>query len=116
MSGKQRVLCGGYPEAVSRPTPRRRAAWAKQYMDAIIQRDVRDISGIEKIDQLPRFLNALAQTAGQMCNYAQLGGQIGYFSGSREGIHFLPHSAFTAFPVTADSTIFSFFTKCENRS
>jgi predicted AAA+ superfamily ATPase len=73
----QRVLCGGYPEAVSRPTPRRRAAWAKQYMDAIIQRDVRDISGIEKIDQLPRFLNALAQTAGQMCNYAQLGGQVG---------------------------------------
>lgn len=73
----QRVLSGGYPEAISRPTPRRRAAWAKQYLDAIIQRDVRDISGIEKIDQLPRFLNALAQTAGQMCNYAQLGGQVG---------------------------------------
>ena len=73
----QRVLRGGYPEAVSRPTSRRRAAWSKQYLDAIIQRDVRDISGIEKIDQLPRFLNALAQTAGQMCNYAQLGGQVG---------------------------------------
>lgn len=73
----QRVLRGGYPEAVSRPNAKRRAAWARQYMDAIIQRDVRDISGIEKIDQLPRFLNALAQTAGQMCNYTQLGGQVG---------------------------------------
>jgi predicted AAA+ superfamily ATPase len=73
----QRVLRGGYPEAVSRPTAKRRDAWARQYMDAIIQRDVRDISGIEKINQLPRFLNALAQTAGQMCNYAQLGGQVG---------------------------------------
>jgi uncharacterized protein len=73
----QRVLRGGYPEAVSRPNAKRRAAWARQYMDAIIQRDVRDISGIEKIDQLPRFLNALAQTAGQMCNYTQLGAQVG---------------------------------------
>jgi len=72
-----RVLRGGYPEAIARPTPRRRFAWARQYIDAIIQRDVRDISGIEKLDQLPRFLRALAQTAGQMCNYTQLGGQVG---------------------------------------
>lgn len=72
-----RVLRGGYPEAISRPSPKRRAAWAKQYLDSIIQRDVRDVSGIEKLDQLPRFLRALAQTAGQMCNYSQLGGQVG---------------------------------------
>ncbi len=72
-----RVLRGGYPEAISRSTPRRRIAWARQYIDALIQRDVRDVSGIEKLDQLPRFLRALAQTAGQMCNYTQLGGQVG---------------------------------------
>lgn len=72
-----RVLRGGYPEAISRPSAKRRAAWAKQYLDAIIQRDVRDVAGIEKLDQLPRFLRALAQTAGQMCNYTQLGGQVG---------------------------------------
>ena len=72
-----RVLRGGYPEAISRSTARRRTAWARQYLDAIIQRDVRDVSGIENLDQLPRFLRALAQTAGQMCNYTQLGGQVG---------------------------------------
>jgi uncharacterized protein len=72
-----RVLSGGYPEAISRSTERRRIAWARQYIDALIQRDVRDVSGIEKLDQLPRFLRALAQTAGQMCNYSQLGGQVG---------------------------------------
>ena len=70
-------LRGGYPEAISRPSARRRAAWARQYIDAMIQRDVRDVAGIEKLDQLPRFLRALAQTAGQMCNYTQLGGQVG---------------------------------------
>ena len=72
-----RMLHGGYPEAISRPTTKRRVAWARQYIDALIQRDVRDVAGIDKLDQLPRFLRALAQTAGQMCNYTQLGGQVG---------------------------------------
>lgn len=72
-----RVLRGGYPEAVARSTTRRRMAWARQYIDSIIQRDVREVSSIEKLDQLQRFLRALAQTAGQLCNYTQLGGQVG---------------------------------------
>lgn len=73
----ERVLRGGYPEVILRTSARRRVAWARQYIDAMIQRDVRDVAGIEKLDQLPRFLRALAQTAGQMCNYTQLGGQVG---------------------------------------
>ncbi len=73
----ERVLRGGYPEAISRSTPRRRVTWARQYIDAIIQRDVRDVASIDKLDQLPRFLRVLAQTSGQMCNYTQLAGQVG---------------------------------------
>lgn len=73
-----RVLRGGYPEALSRSTARRRIAWARQYLDAIVTRDVRDVAGIEKLEELPRFLRALAQTAGQMCNYTQIAGQVGF--------------------------------------
>ncbi len=73
----ERVLRGGYPEAVLRVSAKRRLAWARQYIEAIIQRDVRDVASIDKLDQLPRFLRALAQTAGRMCNYSQLGGQVG---------------------------------------
>lgn len=73
----ERVLRGGYPEALTRRDGRRRSAWFRHYIDAIIQRDVRDVAGVHKLDELPRFLRALAQTAGQMCNYSQLGGQIG---------------------------------------
>jgi predicted AAA+ superfamily ATPase len=73
----ERVLKGGYPEAISRTSAKRRVAWARQYIDALIQRDVREVANIEKIDQLPRFLHALAQTAGQMCNYTQLSGAVG---------------------------------------
>jgi len=73
-----RVLRGGYPEALSRSTARRRTVWFRQYLDAILARDVRDVASIDKLSQLPRFLRALAQTAGQMCNYSQLGGQLGF--------------------------------------
>lgn len=72
-----KVLRGGYPEAVARETPRRRMTWARQYIDALIQRDVREIAGIEKLDQLARLLRVLAQVAGQLCNFSQLGGQVG---------------------------------------
>lgn len=73
----EKVLSGGYPEAINRSDARRRRVWARQYIDALIQRDVRDIANIDKLDQLPRLLKALAQTAGQLCNYSQLGGQVG---------------------------------------
>ena len=73
----ERVLRGSYTEALSRPTSRRRATWARKYVEALIQRDVRDLATIEKLDPLPRLLPALAQTAGQMCNDTQLAGQVG---------------------------------------
>lgn len=71
------VIKGGYPEMVARTTPRRRNTWAQQYIDALLTRDVRDLAAVDKLDQLPRFLQALAQMSGQLCNYTQLGGQIG---------------------------------------
>ena len=71
------VLQGGFPEAISRTTPRRRNAWARQYIGALIARDVPDVAEIDKLDQLPLFLRCLAHVAGQMCNYTQLGGQVG---------------------------------------
>ena len=71
------VLAGGYPEAIARTTPRWRAAWARQYVDALIQRDVREVAEIHKLDVLAGLLAALAHVAGQPCNFAQLGGQLG---------------------------------------
>ena len=71
------VLRGGYPEAIARTSARRRTVWARQYSDAIIARDVREVASIDKLDHLPRFLRSLAQVSGQMCNYTQLGAQVG---------------------------------------
>ncbi|PSB39462.1 ATP-binding protein [Aphanothece minutissima] len=73
----ERVLRGGYPEAVARGTARRREAWLRQYTNALLSRDVRDIASIEKLEQLPRLLRALAQVSGQLTNVNQLAGQVG---------------------------------------
>ena len=71
------VVRGGYPEAVLRPTHRRRTAWLRQYLNAVIQRDVREIASISNLDLLPRFVRSLAGMSGHLCNYTQLGGQMG---------------------------------------
>ena len=73
----QRVLRGGYPEMLRRADPARRRNWARDYIAAIVRRDVRDIASIERLDVLPRLLRVLAQHSGQLTNFTQLGGQIG---------------------------------------
>jgi predicted AAA+ superfamily ATPase len=71
------VLMGGYPEMLRRSDPKRQQSWARAYVKSIVQRDVRQITQIEKLDILPRLLRALARYAGQLSNFTQLGGQIG---------------------------------------
>lgn len=74
---ERRVLQGGYPEALKRATASRRNAWMHGYIETMIQRDVRDIATVEKLSLMPKLVYALAQMAGQLCNYTQLGGQLG---------------------------------------
>ncbi|MBI5626415.1 MAG: ATP-binding protein [Nitrosomonadales bacterium] len=73
----EKVVRGSYPEALIRTESRRRKTWARQYIDALIQRDIKDIASLDKLDQVPRLLKALSQSAGQLCNYSQFGGQVG---------------------------------------
>lgn len=72
-----RVLRGGYPEAIARATPRRRQQWAQQYLDMLIRRDIRDLARLDKLEHLPRLMKMFGQVSGQLCNFSQLGGQIG---------------------------------------
>lgn len=68
----QRVLHGGYPEALARVSDRRRKAWFDSYITAILQRDVRDLSHIENLTALPRLLQLLAARAGGILNLADV--------------------------------------------
>jgi predicted AAA+ superfamily ATPase len=81
MTGRQlvdAVLIGGYPEMLRRKQPERRRAWARDYVRAIVQRDVRDIAEVEKLAQMPRLLQVLAHYSGQLTNFTEIGGQVGF--------------------------------------
>jgi len=72
------VLTGGYPEMLRRKRPERRRAWARDYIRAIVQRDVRDVAEIERLDRMPKLLGILAHYSGQLTNFTQVGAQVGF--------------------------------------
>lgn len=71
------VLAGGYPEALARSDWRRRQNWHLDYIEAIIQRDVRDIARIEQLHAMPKLLRVLAEYSGQLANYSGIGTMLG---------------------------------------
>jgi predicted AAA+ superfamily ATPase len=79
------ALLGGFPEAISRESERRRQDWARSYLTSVLTRDLRDIAEIEKLTELPKFVRLLAEHSGQLVNYSQLGGSIdvSYKTGQR---------------------------------
>lgn len=72
----QLVLQGGFPEAISRDSERRRQDWLRSYLTSILTRDLRDIADVEKLTELPKFVRLLAEHSGQLVNYSQFGGAI----------------------------------------
>jgi predicted AAA+ superfamily ATPase len=74
------VLRGGYPEVLRRTTHGRRTAWLQDYVNLILDRDVRDIASIDQLDRLPRLLDVLAEHAGQMVNHSSFGAALGLSS------------------------------------
>jgi uncharacterized protein len=73
----ERVVAGGYPEAIARKSPARRQKWFLDYIRAVIERDVRDISHIEYIRQMPKLLRVLAAHSAQLVNYSSVGAPLG---------------------------------------
>lgn len=70
----ERIAAGGYPAALARPDGTRRARWYLGYLDALIQRDVRDLARIRALDVMPRLLKAVAANTARPMNVARLAG------------------------------------------
>ena len=71
------VLAGGYPEALTRSAWRRRQSWYLDYIEAIIQRDVRDIARIDRLSLMPRLMRVLAEHSGQLVNHSGFAAPLG---------------------------------------
>ena len=71
------VLSGGYPEALGRQKWSRKQDWYHGYLDAIIQRDIRDVAQIDQLAIMPKLFNVLAEHAGQLVNNSGIGANAG---------------------------------------
>ncbi len=66
------IVAGGYPAALARSLPRRRAAWYRDYIETLVQRDVRDMARISALDVLPRLLTLAAGQTARLLNVSDL--------------------------------------------
>lgn len=80
----ERIVAGGYPAALARGAPPRRAAWYRDYVETQVQRDVRDLSRIRSLDALPRLLALAAGHTARLLNITDLAGP---FQLTRQTIH-----------------------------
>lgn len=68
---------GGYPEALARATERRRDDWYASYLTQVVQRDAVDISGLQRLADLPRLLRLIAARMGSTMVWAGLAADAG---------------------------------------
>jgi hypothetical protein len=69
----ERIVAGGYPAALARSTPRRRSAWYRDYLETLVQRDVRSLARIGSLEALPRLLALAAGQTARLINISDLG-------------------------------------------
>ena len=68
----ERITSGGYPAALARALPRRRATWYRDYVETLVQRDVRGLARISALDALPRLLFLAGGQTARLLNVADL--------------------------------------------
>ncbi|MFT4136951.1 ATP-binding protein [Microbacterium sp.] len=68
----ERACAGGYPEALRRTTVQRREDWHASYLSQIVRRDAPDISGLQRLADLPRLLRLIAARMGSTMVWSSL--------------------------------------------
>jgi uncharacterized protein len=67
----RRIVVGGYPEALTR-SGARRDSWFENYLRTTLDRDLRDVSDAQKLDQVPSLLRLLASRAANLINSSEI--------------------------------------------
>lgn len=72
----RRACAGGFPEALER-AGRRRTAWFRSYVSSVTQREVRDVSDLAWLGELPRLMRLVAARHASVLNVADLARDAG---------------------------------------
>ena len=70
-----RLVAGGYPEPLKR-SPERARQWHRQYLRALIERDVQDIARVRDVGAIGRLLETLALRNAELLNISSLGNEL----------------------------------------
>lgn len=74
----ERLLLGGYPEMLARPEPKRRSRWVGDYLQMILDRDVKDLSEkAQQLEELPRLLGLAAARVAALLEVTSMAREIG---------------------------------------
>lgn len=66
------LTTGGYPEAISRKTQKRRSAWFESYITSIVERDIRDIARIQETTTMIKLVRMLATRTASQLNQSEM--------------------------------------------
>ena len=66
-----KILTGGYP-SVQNVTEETFNSWMRNYLNLILQKDIKDLAQIEKITEMPNLLKILASRASGLLNVAEI--------------------------------------------
>lgn len=72
-----RIVRGGFPEAVEREGKTRREQWFSSYLTSILERDVRAMTDISRLEEMPALLTALALRSRGHTNKSALSQDLG---------------------------------------
>ena len=72
-----RIVRGGFPEAIARSSPRRRERFHDSYVADLVARDVMQLSDIERTAQMRALIRLLAARSGQLLVASSVGNQAG---------------------------------------
>lgn len=73
----ERIVRGGFPEAVARSNVRRRQRFHDSYVADLVTRDVAQLSDIERASQMRVLIRLLAARSGQLLVAARVGSEAG---------------------------------------
>lgn len=66
------VVAGGFPEPLKRSSARRKVQWYQNYVDTLVQKDIRDLARISSLDAVSRILQFAAAQSAQLLNMSNI--------------------------------------------
>jgi len=73
----ERVVAGGMPIALQRTSTASRERWFDDYVQLVLDRDLREVANVRQREQLPTLMRRLASQTAQVLNVAQAGEGLG---------------------------------------